>query len=60
MNSDVMTAHEVAEYLKISLWSVYDLSRRDEIPYFKIGRCKRFLRSELIEWATTPKVKRRP
>lgn len=47
----IMTAPEVAELLRISLWSVYDLSRRNEIPHFSVGRNKRFVKSEILNWA---------
>lgn len=49
-----MTAPEVAELLRISLWSVYDMTRRGVIPHFSIGRCKRYLYDEIIEWAKGP------
>lgn len=57
---EVLTAPEVAELLQISLWSVYDMSRRGVIPYFSIGRCKRFLREEIMDWASgqAPKIER--
>lgn len=47
----IMTAPEVAELLRISLWSVYDLSRRNEMPHFSVGRCKRFIKSDILNWA---------
>jgi len=47
----IMTAPEVAEMLRVSLWSVYDLARRNEIPHFSVGRCKRFIKSEVLDWA---------
>lgn len=50
---DIMTAPEVAELLRISLWSVYELSRRDEIPHFRVGRCKRFIRADVLAWAAS-------
>lgn len=54
----VLTAREVADLLKISLWSVYDLTRRGELPYFKVGRCNRYLHDELMEWAKRDRARR--
>lgn len=50
-NPVILKAPEVAEMLRISLWSVYDLARRKEIPNFSVGRSKRFIKSEVMAWA---------
>lgn len=55
---EVLTAQEVADLLRISLWSVYDMTRRGLIPHFCIGRCKRYLKSDVMAWAAGPKVDR--
>ena len=43
----VMTAKEVAGYLKINERTVYTLARRGEIPATKIGKQWRFSRSAI-------------
>lgn len=47
---DVMTVPEVAALLHMPTSSVYALARRGEIPGHRIGRCWRFIRTELDAW----------
>lgn len=49
--SDVLKADEVAGLLRISTWLVYDLTRRGELPHFCVGRCKRYIKADILEWA---------
>ena len=48
--NEIMTSAEVAILLRVSRWSVYEMVKMRQIPYFKIGRSVRFRHSELIEW----------
>mgnify|MGYP005814699807 CR=1 FL=1 len=48
---DVINAAEVAEILRISKWSVYEMTRRGEIPHFSVGRCKRYLLPDVLALA---------
>jgi excisionase family DNA binding protein len=48
--TDILTAYEAADFLKISRWKIYDLIRKREIPFKLVGTQKRFLRSQLISW----------
>lgn len=47
---EVMTAQEVADLLRVSRWSVYEMVKRHDIPFFKIGRSVRFNRADIVEW----------
>jgi excisionase family DNA binding protein len=47
---DVLTAREVAEFVKLPRSTVYDLARRGLIPGHRIGRAWRFVRQEIEEW----------
>ena len=46
----VLTADEVANYLKIPKSTVYKLSQEGRLPCQKIGRHWRFLKGAIDEW----------
>ncbi len=46
----ILTAPEVAEYLKISKAKIYYLINRRELPHIRLGRNVRILEGDLIEW----------
>lgn len=48
--SDVLTAAEVAAWLRIPTSTVYDLARRGHLPGHRVGRAWRFLRPEIELW----------
>ena len=48
--NEIMTAAEVAILLRVSRWSIYEIVKMRQIPYFKIGRSVRFRHSEIIDW----------
>lgn len=48
--ADVMTAADVAEFLHIPVSTVYELTRRGELPARRVGRTWRFLRPRLEEY----------
>ena len=48
--SEIMTAADVAEYLKIDKQTVYRKARAGEIPSFRIGRAVRFERPGIEDW----------
>jgi putative molybdopterin biosynthesis protein len=48
--ADVLTAREVADSLRLSRSTVYDLARRGLLPAYRIGRAWRCVRQELEEW----------
>ena len=47
----VMTAEEVAEWLGLSVETIYRKARSGEMPALRIGRRWRFLRGALQRWA---------
>ena len=47
---EVMTAQEVADLLRVSRWSVYEMVKRHDIPFFKVGRSVRFDRNSIEVW----------
>lgn len=49
----ILTATELAEILKISKPTAYELMNRTDFPLLKIGRCKRVLRDEFFEWLSS-------
>ncbi len=48
--ADVMTVSDVAEFLHIPVSTVYELTRRGELPARRVGRTWRFLRPRLEEF----------
>jgi len=46
----ILTVPEVAQYLKISKSKMYDIVKREKIPFIKIGRNVRIKESDLDEW----------
>lgn len=50
MPSDIMTAEELAEYLKLDPQTIYRKFRRGEIPGVRIGRAVRFKRDIIDGW----------
>jgi excisionase family DNA binding protein len=45
---EIMTAAEVADFLRISRWAVYDLTRRGALPVLRVGRCCRYVRADVM------------
>jgi excisionase family DNA binding protein len=48
-NSSILTADEVAGYLKLSKITVYKLAKQGKIPGFRVGGSWRFNRSIIEE-----------
>jgi excisionase family DNA binding protein len=46
----VMTLHEVASYLRCHESTVYRLTKRGELPAFRLGAEWRFLKSNVDKW----------
>jgi excisionase family DNA binding protein len=49
-NKDIMTAKDVAEYLKLHPLTVHRYAREGKIPAFKIGTDWRFHRKYIDKW----------
>jgi excisionase family DNA binding protein len=47
---EIMTIHEVADFLRIPVSSVYKLAQAGKIPAQKVGRHWRFHRQTLVNW----------
>ena len=54
----IMTAPEVAEYLRIHLSTLYKLVRKHQIPAFKMGTEIRFDRDVIEKWIIDRQAKR--
>jgi len=46
-NDEIMTAREVADFLRINLMTVYNLVNKGKLPAIRVGRSWRFRRSDL-------------
>ncbi len=56
-SSQIMTAPEVAKYLKVHPSTLYKLLRKGQIPFFKIGSDYRFDRDAIEKWMRDRQVK---
>jgi len=50
MQSEFLTAQEVAEYLRLPLSTVYKLVQDHKLPGFKVGKHWRFRIETIIQW----------
>lgn len=48
--TEIMTAEEVAEFLRVDVEHVQRMARKRKIPAKKVGHCWRFSRSAIEEW----------
>lgn len=48
---EVLTAREVADYLKVNIKTVYEISRSGDLPAAKLGRVFRYHRDQVIAFA---------
>lgn len=47
---EIMTIHEVSEYLRIPISSLYRLAQSGKVPCQKVGRHWRFRREAIDRW----------
>ena len=50
MDSEFLTAEEVAEYLRLPLSTVYKLVQDKRLPGFKVGKHWRFRKETIKKW----------
>jgi len=50
VGSGIMTAEEVAQYLRFDKATIYKLAQAGEIPAVKVGRTWRFRKKLIDEW----------
>jgi len=55
-NSEWMTLDEVCDYLNLSKSSIYKLTMKNGIPFYKLGRILKFKRAEVDEWIESHRV----
>lgn len=51
---DILTAEMISKYLSLSKRRIYELME-ETLPCIKIGRSKRVLKADLIEWLESMK-----
>lgn len=47
-NQDILTVPEAALLLRCGVGTIYADVRRKRLPFFRVGRCLRFRRAELL------------
>ncbi len=50
MKDEILTIHELADYLKLNEKTAYRLVAQGEIPGFKVGGSWRFQKIEIVKW----------
>lgn len=60
MTREILTAMEVAAVLKVSKWKVYKLTKAGDLPYFLVGRSRRYNLSEVMEYLRYSQAWRTP
>jgi excisionase family DNA binding protein len=60
MNSEFLTAEEVAEYLRLPLSTVYKLVQDKRLPGFKVGKHWRFRKDAIQNWIKDQESKNEP
>jgi DNA binding domain, excisionase family len=50
MTDEIMDINELSEYLKISKSTIYKFTQAKKIPFRRVGRNLRYLRSEIDQW----------
>lgn len=60
MDSEFLTAEEVAEYLRLPLSTVYKLAQDKRLPGFKVGKHWRFRKDTIQKWIKEQEVKNEP
>ncbi len=56
-NADLMTIIEASKLIKLSVPTLYSKVCRNEIPVHKQGKRLYFLRSELLDWIKSGRIK---
>jgi len=49
---EILTLHEASVLLRVSEKTLWSEARNFKVPHFKVGKQFRFVRSELLEWAS--------
>ncbi|WP_057936273.1 MULTISPECIES: helix-turn-helix domain-containing protein [Algoriphagus] len=56
-SEEILTVKEAAEFLNLSIYSIYAKTSRKEIPYHKSGRKLHFFKVDLINWLKKTRIK---
>ena len=56
-NFEVLTAQDIAKILKVSRATAYEIMERTDFPTIRIGRNKRVMAHEFINWIQNQKNK---
>jgi len=53
----LMTLEEVADYLRLSIHTVYKMAQQGRIPAYKVGKQWRFKKEIIDKWITSKATK---
>ncbi|EGO63595.1 helix-turn-helix domain-containing protein [Acetonema longum] len=54
--SSIMTMSQAAKFMKVSRCQIYVLIKNDGLPYFWLGKRRRFIKDELLAWSKNRQV----
>ena len=54
--TEIFNKQALAEFLRVDLKTINYLANMKRLPYFKVGREVRFLRSSVEEWAKNNEI----
>lgn len=57
-DDEILTIHELSDYLKLNEKTAYRLVAKGDIPGFKVGGSWRFRKSEIQKWIIQREKKR--
>ena len=52
----LMTLEEIAEYLRLSVHTIYKMAQNGKIPALKAGKMWRFRKADIDEWLKLKKL----
>ena len=56
-NDRLLSCEELAQYLGISVWTIYQWINQRRVPYIKLGRLVKFRKVEIESWLASRHVK---
>ncbi len=57
-DKELLNEHELQEFLGVSRTTLWKLRKDSSLPYAKVGREYRYLKTEIIEWLKNSGAKR--
>lgn len=56
MTNEILNVTQLAEFLGVSIDTIYSWTMRKAIPHFKLGKMLRFNKQEIMRWLEAKRV----